>query len=73
MMKIYLQEVISKKTSGKKYYFVGILKVTDQKEQDPDPEIHGTDPRIPGSVLKCPGTLEICILGEENCSMFFDR
>ncbi len=41
-----LHKVISKKVD--KLYLVGVLKVTDKKEQDPDPDplARSTDPRI---------------------------
>jgi hypothetical protein len=40
---MYLQKVISRKT----YFFVGVLKVNDEKEQDPDPNLN-TDPLVRG-------------------------
>jgi hypothetical protein len=36
---MYLQKVISRKT-WKNYFFVGVLKVSDEKKQDPDPAPH---------------------------------
>ncbi len=32
--------------SNKQKLFVGVLKVNDKKEQDPDPLVRGMDPRI---------------------------
>jgi hypothetical protein len=47
---MYLQKVMSKKTERKKIFFIGVLKVTEEKEQDPeldpDPLVRGMDPRI---------------------------
>jgi hypothetical protein len=37
---MYLQKAISKQI-GKKLLFVGILEVTDEKEQDPDLDTDG--------------------------------
>jgi hypothetical protein len=44
---MYLQKVKSNKQE-KRIFFVGVLKVTDEKEQDPDldPLVRGTDLRI---------------------------
>jgi hypothetical protein len=43
---MYLQKVISRKTFVKNLFFVGVLKVNDEKKQDPDPVVRGMDPRI---------------------------
>jgi hypothetical protein len=47
---MYLQKGISIKTQKKKLLFVRILKFTDEKENDPEPEqdslVKGVDPRI---------------------------
>ncbi len=44
----YLQKVKSKKTyfGNKNLFFVGILSATDEKKQEPDTYVSGTDPRI---------------------------
>jgi hypothetical protein len=41
---MYLQKVI-RKNVGKKIFFVGLWKVTDEK-REPSPFVIGTDPRI---------------------------
>ncbi len=45
---MYLQKKISIKTWRKNLFFVDILKVTDKKEPDPEPDplVKGADPTI---------------------------
>jgi hypothetical protein len=35
---MYLQEIVSKTSEKKTYFLLGILKVTNKKEQDPKPD-----------------------------------
>jgi hypothetical protein len=44
-MQMCLQKVKRRET-WKKFFFLGVLKVNDEKKQDPDPLVRGTDPRI---------------------------
>jgi hypothetical protein len=43
---MYLQNVISRKTERKKFFFGDVLKVNDENSRDPDPlvRLRGTDP-----------------------------
>jgi hypothetical protein len=46
LMLMCLPKVLNKNTSKKTYFFLASCQPPVEKNQDPDPEVSGTDPRI---------------------------